>query len=92
MPQKLVKFHRHKHKLSAWITQGIITSIQYREKLCMNHKMIVPNSVHFSIQKINLKTYNGIVKKIAHWADEFYRDAFGEMLAIICKRRSSTKK
>ncbi len=24
-------------------------------------------------------------KKIAHWADEFSTDAFGEMLAIICK-------
>ncbi len=38
MPQKLVKFHRHKHKLSAWITQDIIKSIQYRDKLYMNHK------------------------------------------------------
>ncbi len=31
-------------------------------------------------------------KKIAHWADEFSTDAFGEMLAIICKWRSSKKK
>ncbi len=30
--------------------------------------------------------------KIAHWADEFSTDAFGEMLAIICKCRSSKKK
>ncbi len=32
-----------------------------------------------------------IHKKIAHWADEFSTDAFGEMLAIICKFRSSPK-
>ncbi len=32
------------------------------------------------------------VIKIAHWADEFSTDAFGEMLAIICKWRSSQKK
>ncbi len=63
MPQKLVKFHRHKYKLSAWITYGIIKSIQYRDKLYMNHKMTDPNSVKFSIQKINLKSYNGILKK-----------------------------
>ncbi len=30
-------------------------------------------------------------EKIAHWADEFSTDAFGEMLAIICKCRSSKK-
>ncbi len=28
-------------------------------------------------------------KDIAHWADEFSTNAFGEMLAIICKWRSS---
>ncbi len=30
-------------------------------------------------------------EKIAHWAEEFSTDAFGEMLAIICKCRSSKK-
>ncbi len=29
------------------------------------------------------------IKKIAHWADEFSTDDFGEMLALICKCRSS---
>ncbi len=29
---------------------------------------------------------------MAHWADEFSTDALGEMLAIICKCRSSKKK
>ncbi len=33
-----------------------------------------------------------ITIKIGHWADEFPTDAFGEMLAIICKCRSSNKK
>ncbi len=27
-------------------------------------------------------------KKIAHWADEFSTDAFGEMRSMICKWRS----
>ncbi len=31
------------------------------------------------------------LNKIAHWADEFPTDAFEEMLAIICKCRSSKK-
>ncbi len=33
-----------------------------------------------------------VYKKIAHWADEFSTDALGEMLSIICKWRSLTKK
>ena len=33
MPNKLVKFNRYKHKKSAWITQGLITSIRYRDKM-----------------------------------------------------------
>ncbi len=32
-----------------------------------------------------------LIEKIAHWADEFSTDAFGEMLAIICKCRLSPK-
>ncbi len=31
------------------------------------------------------------IEKIAYWADEFSTDAFGEMLAIICKCKSSPK-
>ncbi len=33
----------------------------------------------------------GIINKIAHRADEFSTDAFGEMLPIICKCRLSKK-
>ena len=33
MPCKLVKFKKHKHKKSKWITQGLLKSIRYRDKL-----------------------------------------------------------
>ncbi len=33
-----------------------------------------------------------LYEKIAHWADEFSTDAFGEMLAIIYKCKSLKKK
>ncbi len=36
-------------------------------------------------EDIKMKHY---FEKIAHWSDEFSTDAFGEMLAIICKRKS----
>ncbi len=40
----------------------------------------------------NIKPVLLYENKIAHWADEFSTDAFGEMLAIICKCRSSPPK
>ena len=33
MPSKTVKLQKHKHKISRWITGGIIRSIKYRDKL-----------------------------------------------------------
>ena len=30
---KIVKFNKHRHKKSQWITQGIVKSISYRDKL-----------------------------------------------------------
>ena len=32
MPSKTVKLQKHKHKISKWITGGIIRSIKYRDK------------------------------------------------------------
>ncbi len=33
IPDKLVKFNKHKHKKSNWISKGIIKSISLRDKL-----------------------------------------------------------
>ena len=33
MPIKTVKYHKHKHKKSKWITYGIMISIKYRDRL-----------------------------------------------------------
>ena len=33
MTSKLVKFNKYKHKMSTWITQGLLISIRYRDKL-----------------------------------------------------------
>ena len=33
LPSKLVRFNKYKHKLSPWITNGILTAIRFRAKL-----------------------------------------------------------
>ncbi len=55
MPIKMVKFDKHKHKISPWITNGILRSIHYRDNLFKNNKMNDPNLLEFDVQKNPLK-------------------------------------
>ena len=40
MHYKLVKFKKHKHKHSQWITNSILKSIKYRDNLCNQFKCL----------------------------------------------------
>jgi hypothetical protein len=39
IPVRMVKFSRYKHKMSPWITKGILRSIQYKNNLYKTQKM-----------------------------------------------------
>ena len=67
-----VIFNRYKHKKSAWITQGILTSIRYRDKMYKQLKLTNPTSGNYETIKINLKTYNTILKKNIRAAKQVY--------------------
>ena len=41
LPTQIVKFNKHKHKDSKWISQGIIKFIAHRDKLYVNLKKLV---------------------------------------------------
>ena len=62
-----------------WNTQGILRSIQYRDKLYKQLKLTHPNSSNYEIININLKTYNAILKhtiraaKKGYFENRFYR-------------------
>ncbi len=75
MPVKLVKFVKHKHKISPWITRRILKSIQYRDNLYKTHKMTNPNTPEFDIQNTNLGTYNSILKRAIRLAKRSYYEA-----------------
>ena len=52
MTSKLVKFKKHKHKISQWITQGILRSIRFRDNLYKHMKSvnpIYPNMIHLNL-------------------------------------------
>ena len=59
---KLVKFNKYKHKKSTLITQGLLTSIRYRDKLYKQIKLTNPESSKYAMLLVNLKTYNSILK------------------------------
>ena len=62
--KKPVKLNKHKHKISKWISHGIIKSIKYRVKLYKTLKMTHHESPNYTILKVNLKSFNTILKKL----------------------------
>ena len=53
IPYRRVKFNKHKHNNSNWITKGIVRSISCRDKLYLQLKGIPVDSERHSIFKIN---------------------------------------
>ena len=65
---KTIRFKKHKHKLSQWMTSGILNSIKFRDKLFLELKTLNSTSeLHDSINA-NLKSYNKILKKLIRLA------------------------
>ena len=73
MPYQLVTFNKYKHKNSLWITNGILKSIIYRDNLHKQIKLANPTSIDYSVKKINLKTYNCILKRSIRAAKLIYK-------------------
>ena len=74
--QKIVKFEKHKHRKSKWITSGIIRSIAYRDKLYTNLKYLNVQDPQYSNIKTNLKTYNCILRKSIRHAKKLYYEKY----------------
>ena len=72
MPCKLVKFKKYKHKKSKWITQGLLKSIRYRDKLYSKLKKTRPGTQEYNTLNTNLKTYNTILKSSIQAAKNIY--------------------
>ena len=60
---KYIKFNKHKHKNNEWITNGILTSIKFRDRLHLRLKRSAPDTLDRNNLKINISTYNRILKK-----------------------------
>ena len=74
---KTVRFKKHKHKLSQWMTSGILNSIKFRDKLFLKLKTLNSTSELYDSINANLKSYNKILKKLIRLAKiRYYSDQF----------------
>ena len=72
---KFVKFNKHKHKNSRWITTGIIRSIRFRDKFYLKLKKTPSESTQYELLKTNFQTYNKLLKKTIRAAKIEYYDS-----------------
>ena len=74
---KTSKLNKHKHPRSEWITPAIIRSIRFRDDLHLKLKRSTPGSTENENLKINLKTFNKILKKTIKEAKiNYYQEIF----------------
>ena len=89
---KTVCYNKHKHKKSKWITQGILQSIRYRDKLYSKLHKTPINSHEYETRQINLRTYNRILKQNIRNAKKlYYQDCFDRFKTDIKKTWNTIK-
>ena len=69
---KVVKANKYKHKLSPWITSGIMHSIKFRDSLYKKLKSLNPLHAQYRTTETNLNSYNLILKRSIRMAKTHY--------------------
>ena len=86
MPVKTVRFNKHRHKKCKWMTLGILNSIKFRDKLYSKLQNCTINSNEYQRLKINLTTFNRILKQnIRNSKKLYYQQCFEKFKSDIKK-------
>ena len=72
LPAKMVNFKKYKYKKNPWMTQGIMRSIKFRDDLYKKLKDTDRSLEIYNTYKINLQTYNRILKQNIRQAKKSY--------------------
>ena len=72
LPTRTVRFNKYRHKLSSWITQGLIRSTQNRDRLYRRLKETKPNSPFLHEREDKLQRVNKILKQSIRLAKKMY--------------------
>ena len=63
---KIVRFKKYKHKLSPWMTNGILQSLKFKDKLYLDMKATKQETEKYESLKSHLQAYNSLLK---NWSD-----------------------
>ena len=81
---KTIQFYKYKHKQSKWITNGILKSINTKDKLYKALvKTVCTNSTLYNNFKTKFKTYKTILRKTVREAKRFTTIEFSSNINII---------
>jgi hypothetical protein len=69
---KTVRYNKYKHKKSPWISNGIMKSIKYRDRLYIELKKCPIGDRHYNTKKCNLQTYGKILRQCIRVAKRNY--------------------
>ena len=79
LPTKTKKFNRYKHKISPWITNGIMTSIKQRDRLYKHLQKIKSTSIKFQTETEKLQLHCSILQKSVRNAKaQYYNSIFNK--------------
>ena len=101
--KKTVKFNKYRHKKQKWMTDGILKSIAFRDKLYSELKKTSANSLDYPRKKFNLNSYNKILKQSIRNAKKIYYENYfrnsvndikktWNMINSILNKRDNSKK
>ena len=83
---KQIRYNKYKNKKCQWITKGILKSIAFRDKLYIKYKSTPIDSVQYNNLKVNLKSYNTILRKTIREAKTlYYQTCFSKFKSDIKK-------
>ena len=92
LPEKCIKFNKYKHKLSKWITLGILKWIEYRDKLYKPFKVRSSENGEYELLKRNSEIYNiYLIQCIGSAKKEFYHNEFSKYKSDIRKKLDTLK-
>ena len=77
LPKKRVRFNKKKHKVNAWLTPGILKSINSKNLLYKKLMQTPVDSPNYPDLLLNFKSYKNIIRRtIMHAKRTYYKNVF----------------
>ena len=74
LPKQRVKFNKRNHRKNPWLTQGLLNSINAKDRLYKLLLQTPSDSPDYQQLKTNVKTYKNIIRRtIMHAKKDYYR-------------------